>query len=158
MLFIFSFNQEGCFQRRGDELRKFIKERQNAGDVVIIIGAVNEDLHVAASTKSFLISAQWVPCEQKVNKYGVPAPAPEKMRAILDIIVNQTSWYYSCTFDHPVPTKVVTLCLANTYTRSVSVDERVMAEAFQAILKNGANNPVMRQALLCHLMAGGYRV
>lgn len=157
MLFIFSFNQEGCFQRRG-ELQNFIRERQKAGDVVIIIGAVDEDLHVAASTKSFLISAQWVLCEEKVNKYGVPAPAPEKMRAILDIIVNQTSWYYSCTFDEPVPTKVVTLCLANTYSASVSDDEKVMAEAFQAILKNGADDPVMKQALLCHLMAGGYRV
>ena len=99
-----------------------------------------------------------MPCEEKVDKYGVPARTPPKMRAILNIIVNQTSWYYSCTFNDPVPTKVVTLCLANTYSSSVSADEKEMAEAFQAILKNGANNPVIKQALLCHLMAGEHRL
>ena len=29
-----------------------------------------------------------------------------------------------------------------------------MAEAFQGILKDENNNPVIKQALICHLMAG----
>ena len=50
-------------------------------------------------------------------------------------------------------------CVWQTHTSSsVSADEKVMAEAFQAILKNGANSPVIKQALLCHLMAGEYRL
>ena len=123
------------------------------GDVVIICGAVDDDLHVAASTKSFLLAALWVEAEEKVRKYGVPAPTPEKMTAILNIVVNQTSWYYLCSFDDPVPTKVVSLCCANTYG-SINEDEKEMAEAFQAILKDGDKNPVIKKALLCHLMAG----
>ena len=138
------------YKRRGVELRKFIKE--NSSNVVIICGSVDEDLHVAASTKSFLIAAGWVTPEDKVKKYGIPAPTPKKMKALIEIIVNQTSWYYLCTFNDPVPTKVVSLCLANTYT--VSPEERAMAEAFQAILKDGNNNPVIKQALICYLMAG----
>ena len=134
-------------------MRKFIKERWQAGDVVIICGAVDKDLEVAATTRSFLLAALWVDAEEKVRRYGVPAPTPEKMSAILNIVVNQTSWYYSCSFVDPVPTKVVSLCCANTYS-SVSEDERAMAEAFQAILKDGAENPCVKEALLCHLMAG----
>ena len=123
--------------------------------MVVICGAENEDMYVAAHTKSFLIAAYWVPLKEKVIQYGVPAPTPRKMRAILDIMRNQTSWYYSCSFNDPVPTKIVSLCLANTYESfRVSQVEIKMAKAFEAILKYGANNPVMRQALLCHLMAG----
>ena len=139
----------------GTELRNFIKERQNAGDVVVICGAKNVDMYAAAHTKSFLIAAHWAPPEVNVIQYGVPAFTPRKMRAILDIIRNQTSWYYSCSFNDPVPTKIVSLCLANTFPLfGVSPGEVAMANAFEAILKYGANNPVIRQALLCHLMAG----
>ena len=119
---------------------------------MIICGSVNDDLHVAASTKSFLIAAGWVAPEEKVWKYGISAPTPGKMRAIIEIVANQTSWYYSCIFNSPVPTKVVSLCLSNTYT--TMGDQKVMAEAFQGILKDGNNNPVIKQALICHLMAG----
>ena len=137
---------------RGDDLRKFIPQEWSEGKTVIICGAVDEDLHVAATTKSFLIAAGWVDPEEKVTKYGVPAPTPGKMTAIIEIVANQTSWYFSCSFNSPVPTKVVSLCLSNTYT--TTGEERAMAEAFQGILKNGANNPVIKQALMCHLMAG----
>ncbi|XP_067039640.1 uncharacterized protein [Acropora muricata] len=140
------------FQRRGEPLRNFIKQRWQAGDFVIICGAVDEDLYVAANTKSFLLAALWVNAEQKVRQYGVPAPTPQKMSAILNIVVNQTSWYYLCSFDDPVPTKVISLCCANTYS-PINEDEKEMAEAFQAILKNGDKNPIIKEALLCHLMA-----
>ena len=138
-------------------LQNFINTMWRWGYVVIICGAVDEDLYVAAATKSFFIAASWVNPEALVQRYGIPAPTPSKMIALLQIIANQTNWYYSCYFHSPVPTKVVSLCLANTYSRSVHVspDEREMAEAFQAILKNEAGpNPVIKQALLCHLMAG----
>lgn len=141
-----------CFKRRGDELRGFIKASLSNGDAVIICGAVDKDLHVAASTKSFLIAAGWVNREPDVKKYGIPAPTPRKMRALIEIIVNQTTWYYLCEFNDPVPTKVVSLCLSNTY--AVSQEEKSMAQAFQAILKDGNNNPVIKQALICYLMAG----
>ena len=108
---------------------------------------------MAAKTKSFLLAALWVNAEQKVRQYGVPAPTPEKMTTILNIVVNQTIWYYLCFFDDPVPTKVVSLCCANTYS-SIDEDEKEMAEAFQAILKDGDKNPIIKKALLCHLMAG----
>ncbi|XP_068734039.1 uncharacterized protein [Montipora capricornis] len=143
-----------AFQRRGQPLRAFIKQRWEAGDVVIICGAVDEDLYVATNTKSFLLAALWVDAKEIVRRYGVPAPTPKKMRAILNIVVNQTSWYYMCSFVDPVPTKVVSLCCANTYAgSSVSEDEKKMAEAFEAILKDGAKNPIIKEALLCHLMA-----
>ena len=145
---------QNSFKRRGEELRNFITETSSKGEVVIICGSVDEDLHVAASTKSFLIAAGWVTPEDKVKKYGIPAPTPTKMKALIEIIVNQTSWYYLCTFNDPVPTKVVSLCRSNTYTDTVSPEERDMAEAFQAILKDGNNNPVIKQALICYLMAG----
>ena len=140
---------------RGDALRKFIDQKWSEGKMVIICGAVDEDLYVAATTKSFLIAAGWVDPEEKVRRYGVPAPTPGKMTAIVQIVANQTSWYYSCSFNSPVriPTKVVSLCLSNTYTTTTG-KERAMAAMFQGILKNGANNPVIKEALMCHLMAG----
>ena len=140
------------FLFRGKELEDFIKNTSSKDEVVIICGAVDKDMHVASRTKSFLIAAGWVNPESGVKKYGIPAPTPSKMTALIQIVANQTSWYYLCTFNDPVPTKVVSLCRANTY--SVSDDEKAMAEAFQAILKDGNNDPVIKQALICHLMAG----
>lgn len=141
------------FLQRGKNLRDFIKNTSSKDEVVIICGAVDKDLHVAASTKSFLIAAGWVNLEPQVKKYGISAPTPLNMRAIIQIVANQTSWYYSCTFHDVVPTKVVSLCLANTYG-NITDDEKEMARAFLAILKNGDDNPVIKQALICHLMAG----
>ena len=152
--FCLYFRMHSSFILRGDALRNFIKETSSKGEVVIICGAVDEDLYVAANTKSFLIAAGWVTPERNVVKYGVPAPRPGKMRALIEIIVNQTSWYYLCAFDDPVPTKVVSLCLSNTYTRTVSPEEKAMAEGFRAILKDGADKPAVKQALICYLMAG----
>lgn len=144
---------DSSFIRRGDALQKFIKETSGKGEVVVICGAVDEDLYVAASTKSFLIAAGWVTPEEKVAKYGIPAPTPKKMRALIEIIVNQTNWYYLCAFKDPVPTKVVSLCLSNTYAGTVSTEEKAMADAFQKILKDGANKPAIKRALICYLMA-----
>jgi len=151
--FCIYFRMHSCFIPRRDA-RKVIKENSSDGEVVIICGAVDKDLEVAANTKSFLIAAGWVTPEEKVRKYGIPAPTPTKMRALIEIIVNQTSWYYLCTFDDPVPTKVVSLCLSNTYAGTVSPEEEDMAKAFEAILKDGAHNPAIKQALICYLMAG----
>ena len=149
----FWFFSRLTFLRRGKELEDFIRNTSSKGAVVIICGAVDKDMHVASRTKSFLIAAGWVIQEPGVVKYGIPAPTPSKMTALIQIVANQTSWYYLCTFNDPVPTKVVSLCRANTYT-TFDDDERVMAEDFQAILKNGKNNPVIKKALICHLMAG----
>ena len=148
----FWFFSRLTFLRRGKELEDFIRNTASKGAVIIICGAVDKDMHVASRTKSFLIAAGWVIQEPGVVKYGIPAPTPSKMTALIQIVANQTSWYYLCTFNDPVPTKVVSLCRANTY--SVSDDEKAMAEAFQAILKDGNNDPVIKQALICHLMAG----
>ena len=114
---------------------------------------MDEDQEVAASTKSFLLAALWADAKQKVRQCGVPARTPQKMTAILNIVVNQTGWYYVCSFFDPVPTKVVSLCCANTYN-PVNEDEKEIVEAFQAILKDGDKNPIIKEALLCHLMAG----
>lgn len=150
-----------CIHRKHG-LREFISNCWTAGKVVIICGTVNEDMYIAAHTKSFLIAALWATPEVTLQKYGIPALTPSKMRALIEIVANQTAWYYSCTFNSfpvpnpgpvPVPTKVVSLCLVNTKTAGVSVDEQVMAEAFQKILKDGDNNPVIKEALFCHLMA-----
>lgn len=149
--FCLYFRMHKSFIPRGDA-QKFIEETSSNGEVVIICGAVDVDLYLAANTKSFLIAAGWVTPEEKVVQYGIPAPTPTKMRAFIEIIVNQTNWYYLCAFDDPVPTKVVSLCLSNTYT--VSPEEKAMAEAFKAILKDGADNPAIKQALICYLMAG----
>ncbi|XP_020615924.1 uncharacterized protein LOC110053945 [Orbicella faveolata] len=148
--FCLYFRMHKSFIPRGDA-QKFIEETSSNGEVVIICGAVDVDLYLAANTKSFLIAAGWVTPEEKVVQYGIPAPTPTKMRALIEIIVNQTNWYYLCAFDDPVPTKVVSLCLSNTYT--VSPEEKAMAEAFKAILKYGADNPAIKQALICYLMA-----
>ena len=137
------------------EVIAFIKEKWSAGNTVIIVGVVNLDMYAAAHSKSFLIGAGWVKCEEKVIKYGICAPLPEAMEAILKIIANQSTWYYECVLDDAtIPTKVVTLCSANTYSTSVPQDEREIGERFVAILKHGSNLPGIKQALICHLMAG----
>jgi len=150
--FCLYFRMHKSFIPRGDA-QKFIEETSSNGEVVIICGAVDVDLYLAANTKSFLIAAGWVTPEEKVVKYGIPAPTPSKMRALIEIIVNQTNWYYLCAFDDPVPTKVVSLCLSNTYAGTVSPEEEDMAKAFEAILKDRADNPAIKQALICYLMA-----
>ena len=142
------------FIKRG-KLRTFVDERWKLGNTVIIIGAVNEDLQSAAHTKSFLIGAAWIDLEDKVIKYGIQAPTPKAARVITGIIANQSEWFYTCEFTvSSVPTKIVTLCSANTYGSRVDSNEKEIAEKFKAVLKDGYRNPAIKKALLCHLMAG----
>ncbi|XP_028390771.1 uncharacterized protein LOC114515663 isoform X2 [Dendronephthya gigantea] len=140
------------FKKRDDELPPFIRDSSNSGSTVIIIGAVNEDLYLAAHTKSFLIGASWVELEDKVITYGIPAPTPNAAKVILEIIANQSEWYYTCEFIvSDVPTKVVALCSANTY--GPPSNEKEIAKKFQAVLKDGDKNAATKKALLCYLMA-----
>lgn len=132
-----------------EKLQEFI---QSIDQVVIICGAVNEGMEVASITKSFLIAAGWVDPKPIDEEHVILAPTPSKMTAILQIVANQTSWYYSCSFDKPVSTKVVSLFPANTYLESE--DQKAMADSFKKILKYNARSQATKQALICHLMTG----
>lgn len=133
-------------------LQEFIEDQEDKDQVVIICGAVDKGMKVASIKKSFLIAAGWVGPKPSDKEHVILAPTPSKMTALLQIVANQTSWYYSCTFDKPVPTKVVSLFPANTYV--VNADEKFMAESLRNILKYNGQNRAIKQALICHLMTG----
>ena len=131
-----------------------ITSKSADGYLVIIVGAVDGDFDVA--TPVFPIGVQWGPqLGETVKQYGILALTPTELTAILKIIANQKVWYYKSSFGTPVPTKIVTLCKANTYGDNVHPVEREMAEKIEKILKYAwYNNPVVEKALTCHLMAG----
>ncbi|XP_077986227.1 uncharacterized protein LOC144440717 [Glandiceps talaboti] len=138
----------------GRELYEFISEYSTGPETMAIVGVEQKDLEVAANTKSFLLAAKWVHCDDKVAKYGIPAYSPSKLTAILKNVNEQKDWFYRCDLAGPIPTTVFGLSSANHYGGTWhSNDEGSATHEVRKVLKDGDGDSAMKIALKCQLLA-----
>ncbi|XP_013391222.1 uncharacterized protein LOC106159475 [Lingula anatina] len=140
---------------RGDDMRGYIHSNQDS--MFIVVGVVNEDMHLAANTKSLLIAANWCPqVEEKVTTYGIPARSPDNLENIIRIVLNQRDWFYRVGYtDHKgVQVKIYGLTSANTFAKYLKTrEEGQIAQKIQNVLKDGDDNEEVKHKLLLHLLA-----
>lgn len=101
----------------------------------ILVGSNQDDLRIAASTKSALLVPEWSDTQEVDPKYGLRVPTPKALIKVLEIIKNQKSWFYELDIDENA--KVYSLTSANSYG-GVRPSEREIVEGFRATLKEGA--------------------
>jgi hypothetical protein len=142
-------NGETMFFINRDKLRLIIKDKSNESNYFVIVGNRDADLQMAASNKLFYIVPLWCnKFDSLPQKYGVKVDNIDKLRKVLDIIVNQNNWFYRLELDEK--TTILSLTNANTFG-SHTVEEIEMINGFKKFLKNG--NKKYYEVLLYHFLA-----
>jgi len=135
---------EFCYRR---QVRELIKE-DNSG-TYIIVGSNDDDLRIAASTKSVLLTPEWSDVQDKLPlQYGLVIPSPEALYKVIQIIKNQKVWFYELDIDDSA--KVYTLTSANT-KGDITTSEKEIVEGFRSLLKFG--NKRYFKVLQLHFLA-----
>jgi len=133
--------------------RKDAKEfvEKNPGGYFIVLGINEQDLYLAANNRQLLINPIWTEVKTiEVEKYGIKISRPDLLVKFIEIIKNQSSWYYNVDLDDK--THVLSLYSANTYRGSHTPEEKVLIAGFQSLLKNGDKG--YYEVLLYHFLAG----
>ncbi|TCJ01331.1 phosphoribosyltransferase [Cytobacillus praedii] len=116
------------------DVREVIKADENR--TFIIVGSSDDDLFIASSRKVILLNPLWSDVqEEKAVKYGLGVKSPELLFKIIQIIENQSTWFYSLEVDNK--TKVYSLTSANTMGAGYSQSELEIVEGFRRVLKEG---------------------
>lgn len=121
-------------------VRECIKKMASGSNKLIYIGIHDQDLQVAANTKTCLISCNWAensPSE-KVVKYGIPINNAKQLSDMLSIFFNNHGWYSTQNIDSK--TTVFSLMNARTRTGAYDRDEAQLVTEFESLLKNGSRN------------------
>jgi hypothetical protein len=101
----------------------------------ILVGSNENDMQIAANTKSALLVPEWSDTQEVNPKYGVRVPSPKALIKVLEIIKNQKEWFYELDINENA--KVYSLTSANSLG-NVPQTEREIVEGFRATLKDGA--------------------
>ncbi|MHC1714907.1 MAG: phosphoribosyltransferase [Acidaminococcaceae bacterium] len=107
---------------------------------LIYIGIHDEDLQVAANTKTCLICCNWSESDpgEKVVKYGIPINNVQQLSDMLNIFFNNHGWYSTQNIDSK--TTVFSLMNARSRTGAYHQNEAQLIVEFENLLKHGARN------------------
>lgn len=115
----------------------------------LIVGGNDDDLHIAANTKTALLFPQWSDVqEEKARHYGFGIFSPKALYKVIQIIKNQKVWFYELRIDDSAT--VYSLTSANS-NGNVEQSEKEMVEGFRQSLKHGKKKYF--KALQLHFLA-----
>ncbi|MHC8968766.1 phosphoribosyltransferase [Priestia aryabhattai] len=115
------------------QVREMMKN-DNSGNY-ILVGSNDDDLKMASSTKSVLLTPQWSDIQEDLAvRYGLGIPSPKALYKVVQIIKNQKVWFYELDVDEK--TKIYSLTSANT-KGDVTKTEKEIVEGFRNSLKHG---------------------
>lgn len=135
---------EFCY--RG-QVRDLVKN-DNSG-TYIIVGSNDDDLRIAASTKTAILTPEWSDVQDELpSKYGLVIPSPKALYKVIQIIKNQKVWFYELDINENA--KVYSLTSANT-KGDVTKSEKEIVDGFRSLLKFG--NKHYFKVLQLHFLA-----
>ncbi len=144
----------GIYYKTRDEFKNILKnnkDKYHFPSSLIIISCIKEDMHYAATYNLILINPLWViNPDKEALKYGIPMRTPKDIIKLLNIIVNQKTWFYKLKLDEK--TTVLSLTSANTFGYSHSDEEKEIINGFYRVLKE--NDKKYFNVLLYHFLAG----
>lgn len=131
-----------------ENIKRFVKE--HLGKYFVVLGSNEQDFYFATNNRLLLLNPSWVESiNDKVSKYGLYIGSPKLLVKTMEIIENQSSWYYDLALDEK--THILSLYSANTYG-SHTVEEQRLVNGFRSLLKNGDKSYLA--VLLFHFLAG----
>jgi hypothetical protein len=133
-----------CFRWQVREMMK----NDNKG-TFILVGSNDDDLRIASSTKSVLLTPEWAEKQDKLpQKYGLRIPTPKALYKVIQIIKNQKVWFFELDVDEN--TKVYSLTSANS-KGDIGKPEKEIVDGFRNFLKKG--NKKYYKVLQLHFLA-----
>lgn len=139
------FNK-GIYFKTRSEVETIIKKY--TGKYFIMVGNKDLDLRMAANNKILFLVPKWCnTIEELPIKYGLKITNINQFKKVIDVIVNQDSWFYRLDLDEK--TTILSLTNANNY--GASNEENEMINGFRAYLKEG--NKQYYRVLLYHFLA-----
>ena len=117
------------YARRGELSRKVVKNNKN----IMLIGAVNEDIWIAANNKILLINPTWINVEQNIQKYGFQLKNFNQIIQCIDILGLDNQLLYDFRIDEK--TRLIAVSNANKYY--AVKNEAEMIQKYKSTLKFG---------------------
>lgn len=113
---------------------------------IVILGASEVDMQMAANSTSLLVRCDWAEGVAEIEKYGVGWESPETLPDLVKYLDDQVPWYFESS---NVNYRAFALTDAGTY--GVDAETEAAANAIRAVLKNGRSD--YRNRLVLHMMA-----
>jgi predicted amidophosphoribosyltransferase len=130
------------YARRGDWSRKIVENNKN----IMLIGAVNEDIYIAANNKILLINPTWIDVEENIQKYGFKLKNFHQIIQCIDILGLETQLLYDFRVDEK--TRLIAVSNANKYYAVKNEEE--MIKKYMGTLKYG--NDYYKYAVYFHYL------
>ena len=129
----FSENHGIKFGNRADLSRKFTSNNKG----LLILGAVKEDIWIAANNQILLINPQWVSgVAEEIETYGFKLQNYLQVLECIDILNIETQLFYNFAIDEN--TRLIAVSNANKYYTVKKEEE--MIHTYRGILKFGVEN------------------
>ncbi|MGN4447238.1 phosphoribosyltransferase [Bacillus cereus group sp. MYBK79-1] len=129
------------------QVRELLKNDNNG--TYILVGSNDDDLKIAASTKTALLTPKWSDIQdEKAVKYGIEIPTIKALHKVIQIIKNQKVWFYKVNIDENAT--VYSLTSANS-KGNVPQTEKEIVDGFRNLLKHG--NKKYFKVLQLHFLA-----
>ena len=132
-----------------DYVERFLESNKN--DRCIIVSGKDVDLYMSVHHKVLLIAPGWIPCEDKVKKYGIIIDFPSQIIQLLRVFDNQNTWFSRCQVDDK--TILLSLMDARYKFYAKTLDEREIMLHFEELLKQGKSRNYYK-VLMYHFLAG----
>lgn len=135
-------------------LREYVEtkiKKSESKERFVIVGRKEQDFRTAVNNKLLFIVPGWLEIEEKARKYGVLVDTPKQMFQFIKTLNNQNYWYSLINVTEK--TKILSLMDARYLYYAESIDEKVIMENFERLLKNGKSRDYY-DILLYHLLAG----
>lgn len=131
------------YGQRGQLSRKVVKSNKN----IMLVGAVEEDIRIAANNKILLINPSWVEnVDEKIQKYGFKLKNFNQIIQCIDILRLDNEIFYDFQVDEK--TRLIAVSNANKYY--AVKNEAEMIEKYKRTLKYG--NEDYRYAVYFHYL------
>ncbi|MDP4144175.1 MAG: phosphoribosyltransferase [Bacillota bacterium] len=135
--------------RNRNGVKALLKQNEAKKHYFIVVGNREHDLFMASANKLFYIVPNWCSnFDERVLNYGVKVNNLSKLEKLINVIENQSKWFYRLDLDEK--TTVLSLTNANSFTTR-SAEEKEMIDGFRSVLKYGDKQ--YYEVLLYHFLA-----
>lgn len=134
-----------------DVIQNFVKSNKGKNNYFVFISSKNVDFTLAVNTKALFIVPEWLPLQNKTERYGIHVQNVKQLQKFIQTLNNQNVWYSRLLIDDISVAYSLVDARYGVYAKNN--EERTMVLNFQKLLKN-SESLNYRRILLYHFLAG----
>lgn len=133
------------------EVKKFVQTFRERNYQFVFISGKEQDFHIAVQAKALFIVPAWIPCDEKVKRYGILVDNPKQLYMFIKALNNQNYWFSKLEIEKNVT--LFSLMDARYGFYAKTQEEGEMLKHFENLLKQNTNRNYY-EILLYHFIAG----